>query len=69
MIPEIWERKEMPKEWNREIIVPLHKKDDQLQCDNYRGITLLNVTYKILANILFDRLQPYVEKVIGKPKK
>lgn len=27
---------------------------------------LLNVTYKILTNVLFDRLQPYVEKVIGK---
>jgi sorting nexin-29 len=34
-------------------------------CENYHGITLLNTGYKVFSNILFERLQPYVEKIIG----
>jgi sorting nexin-29 len=32
---------------------------------NYRGISLLCVTYKIFSNILFNRLSPCVEGIIG----
>lgn len=41
------------------------KKGDQLECRNYRGITLLNTIYKILSNVLCERLRPYAEKYIG----
>jgi hypothetical protein len=34
-------------------------------CSNYRGITLLARTYKILSNILLSRLTPYAEEIIG----
>ena len=34
-------------------------------CNNYRGISLLPTTYKILSNILLSRLIPYAEEVIG----
>jgi len=44
---------------------PRHKKGDKTDCDNYRGISLLPTTYKILSNILLSRLIAYAEEIIG----
>lgn len=41
------------------------KKGDQTKYANYRGITLLNVAYKIFAALLYNQLAPYYEKAIG----
>jgi hypothetical protein len=32
---------------------------------NYRGISLLSISYKILSNILLSRLGPYLNEIIG----
>ena len=45
--------------------MPIHKKGDKTDCNNYRGILLLPTTYKVLSNILLSRLIPYAEEVIG----
>jgi len=47
------------------IIVPTHKKGDKTDCSNYRGISLLPTTYKILSNILLSRLILYAKEIIG----
>jgi len=54
-----------PNEWKESIIVPIHKKGDKTDCNNYRGISLLPTTYKILSNILLSRLIPNVKEIIG----
>jgi sorting nexin-29 len=64
-ITKIWITETIPVEWNMSILCPIHKKGDITICSNYRGISLLNITYKILSNILFTRLSPFVENVIG----
>ena len=46
-------------------VIPIHKKGNKTDCINYRGISLLPTTYKILSNILLSRLIPYAEEVIG----
>uniref|UniRef100_A0A8D9E7Z9 Craniofacial development protein 2 n=1 Tax=Cacopsylla melanoneura TaxID=428564 RepID=A0A8D9E7Z9_9HEMI len=61
----IWEHERMPDEWKTAIITPIHKKNDPLMCDNYRGIALLNVTYKILSLLILRRLAPLSEEIIG----
>jgi len=45
----------MPEQWKQLIIVPVYKKGDKTDCWNYRGMSLLSATYKILSNILLAR--------------
>jgi len=52
LIISIWNNEELPEEWKELIIVPIYKKGDKIDCSNYRGISLLPATYKILSNIL-----------------
>ena len=51
---------------NNGIICPIHMKGNVMMCDNYRAVTLLCITYKILANILYVNLGPYAEEILGK---
>jgi len=52
IIISIWNKEELPEKWKDSIIVPIHKKEDKTDCNNYRGISLLPTTYKISSNIL-----------------
>ena len=61
----IWNKEELPEEWRDWIIVPICKKGDKTDCSNYRGISLLPSTYKILSSILFSRLTPFAEEISG----
>jgi hypothetical protein len=61
----IWNKEELPHQWKESIVVPLHKKGDKTGCSNYRGISLLSTSYKILSNILLSRLIPYADDIIG----
>jgi hypothetical protein len=54
----IWNKEELPDQWKKSIILPIHKKGDETGCNNYRGISLLSTSYKILSNILLSRLSP-----------
>jgi hypothetical protein len=59
------EKEELPEQWKELIIVPIYKKGDKTDSSNYRGISLLPTTYKILSNILLPKLIPYAEGIIG----
>ena len=55
LITSIWKEK-LPEEWKESIIVPIRKKGGKTDCNNYRDISLLSTTYKILSNILVSKL-------------
>jgi hypothetical protein len=65
LIMAICNKEELPEEWKEKIIIPIHKKGDKTDCNNYRGISLLPTMYKILSNILLSRLIPYGEEILG----
>jgi len=65
LVLEIWNTETLPDTWLEGSLCPLHKKGDKLVCENYRGISLLNSAYKIFAKILYNRLAPHAETVIG----
>jgi hypothetical protein len=53
----IWQQGEVPQELKDALIVHLFKnKGDRRNCDNHRGISLLLIAGKILANVVINRL-------------
>jgi sorting nexin-29 len=55
----------LPQQWKESIIVPIYKKGDKTDCNNYRGVSLLSTAYIIFSNILLARLIPYVNEIMG----
>ena len=48
----VWQERTVPQEWKDALIVPIPKKGDLSSCDNWRGISLLDVTGKVFAKTL-----------------
>jgi hypothetical protein len=55
----------LPEQWNESIIVPVYRKENKIDCSNYRRIPLLSTSYKIVSNILLLRLSSYIDEIIG----
>jgi len=58
----VWDCGEVLNRWQEGIILPLHKKGNLTDCNNWRGITLLSVPGKVLASVILNRLKSGVEK-------
>ena len=43
MFHTVWMEQRVPQEWRDAVLVPIPKKGDLTQCDNWRGISLLDV--------------------------
>jgi hypothetical protein len=65
LINSVWNKEHLTDQWKESIIVPVHKKGDKTDCNNYRRISLLSTTYKMLSNILLSRLLLYIDEIIG----
>jgi hypothetical protein len=65
LINYTWNKEELPHQWKDSIIIPIYKKGDKTDCSNYRGISLLSTSYKILSNIFLASLSQYVDEIIG----
>jgi hypothetical protein len=61
LFEKIWQEEKVPKEWKEGIIVKIPKKGDTTNCSNWRGITLLSVSSKILSRIIVNRIKNVVE--------
>ena len=61
LVKDVWEKGCTPCAWRDSILVPIPKKGDLSNCDNWRGISLLDVVGKVVARILQERLQKLAE--------
>lgn len=65
LICDIWENEQIPRDWKGALIHPLHKKGDRTDPNNYRGISLLPVSYKVLSKVLLNIVEEQVDHHIG----
>ena len=54
MFGAVWREKQVPEEWRDALLVSVPKKGDLSVCDNWRGISLLDVKGKLFARVLND---------------
>jgi hypothetical protein len=64
VIQQAWTSETLPRSWTEGVLCPVYKKGDKLDCKNYQGICLLNVTYKVFAKILYVRLLPHANAAV-----
>ncbi|BHF63366.1 hypothetical protein SprV_0200635800 [Sparganum proliferum] len=63
LFQEMWRQGEVSQDFKDATIVHLYKRKGNRQvCDNYRGISLLNIAGKIFARILLNRLNNHLEQ-------
>lgn len=58
LINAILEKKVIPENWKTALTYTIHTKHI---CNNYRGITQINVTYKVVFKYLLSRIKPLTE--------
>ena len=64
LLSRVWDEEKVPSEWSKAVIVKLFKKGQKTKCDNWRGIALQSVGSKVLCQIILNRIQSKVEKVL-----
>jgi hypothetical protein len=65
LIKLMWNKQELPHQWKESVVVPIKQESDKTNCSNYRGMSFLSTSCKILSNILLARLIPHADKIIG----
>ncbi|XP_076069194.1 uncharacterized protein LOC143041241 [Oratosquilla oratoria] len=61
----IWTQEEIPDGINDAVIVALHKNGDKKNYHEFRGLSLLTTIYKIIVRVIYKRLLPYTEPMLG----
>ena len=62
ILNQIWNRGELPEEWEAARIFPIHKAGDEDKVSDYRGVALPDIGYKIIAKIMVKRLNIWMEQ-------
>ena len=57
---QIWKIQQWPQDWKRSAFISIPKKGNAKECSNYRTISLISHTSKVMLKILQARLQQYM---------
>ena len=61
----IWRTGEWPTPWTQSLIITLPKKGNLQLCQNYRTISLISHSSKIMLKVILNRLKPQAEEIIA----
>ena len=61
LLNKLYDSSSYPAEWCKSIIIPIFKKGDENNPDNYRGISLLSIVSKVFTAVLNKRLYTWAE--------
>src|SRR6476661_3515325 len=59
----MWDSERVPDEWKKAIIVPIHKKKDKMDCNKYRGVSILSHCSKVYSNILLRKMRKRTDEI------
>jgi hypothetical protein len=65
LIVQIWNEEKVPLSWAEALICSIHKKGDVQNCENSKGISLVNIAYRVMSMVLYGRLKPHADKITG----
>ena len=60
----IWQSEKIPEDWQKQLVIPLHKKGAYDDCDNFRGIALLSVPGKVFCRVIQSRLKEKANQML-----
>lgn len=63
LLQNIWRTGTIPRQRKKAIIIPIFKKGDNRECQNYCGIGLLSIVGKVFMTIIQSRLQKHHEQM------
>ena len=52
-----------PEPWNEGLIIPIHKKGDKLNIDNYRGIIISSCIGKLFLKVMTSRIESHMDRL------
>ena len=61
----IWRTGEWPTPWTQSLIITLPKKGHLQLCQNYRTISLISHSSKVMLKVILNRLKPQAEEIIA----
>jgi hypothetical protein len=64
LMGQVWKDGKVVGDWKDAVIVLIPKKGDLKCCDNWRGISLLDVVGKLLARVLKERSEKIADNVL-----
>ena len=61
---KIWRTGEWPTPWTQSLIITLPKKGNLQLCQNYRTISLISHSSKVMLKVILNRLKPQAEELL-----
>ena len=59
----IWRTEERLTPWSQSLIITLPKKDNLQRCQNYRTISLISHSNKVMLKVILKRLKPQAKEI------